>query len=308
MKIGNLEVYGVVYKITNLVNGKVYIGQTINGFDKRYESKGIDIERVYNYYNGRESRKNENEYINIHLLKSIKRYGLNKFNVDKVFDIAFSRNELNIKEQCWISFYNSTDINFGYNRDSGGNNFKRLNETKRKISEYQKGESNVNSIKVICLNTKELFISASDAGRKLKIIQTNICRCCIGTLNYVSSQNGEKLVFCYYNNYLKMNEYEINKLISKASNGNSSSKPKIVICVNTLKVYYSIGKASKQTNVNKGHIVDCCKGKRQCAGKLEDGTKLVWRYVENLSPEEYIKYDIENKLIELYNKELVQAV
>lgn len=36
MKIGNLEVYGVIYKITNKVNNKVYIGQTVLGFKKRY--------------------------------------------------------------------------------------------------------------------------------------------------------------------------------------------------------------------------------------------------------------------------------
>lgn len=35
MKIGNIEVYGVIYKITNTINNKVYIGQTINGFKKK---------------------------------------------------------------------------------------------------------------------------------------------------------------------------------------------------------------------------------------------------------------------------------
>ena len=28
MLIGSLEVYGIIYKIENLVNGKIYIGQT----------------------------------------------------------------------------------------------------------------------------------------------------------------------------------------------------------------------------------------------------------------------------------------
>ena len=50
MKINNLEVYGVIYKITNKVNNKVYIGQTTRCFNKRYDSKGVGVERVYNYH------------------------------------------------------------------------------------------------------------------------------------------------------------------------------------------------------------------------------------------------------------------
>ena len=34
MKIGNLEVYGIIYKIKNLTNGKCYVGATTQGFDK----------------------------------------------------------------------------------------------------------------------------------------------------------------------------------------------------------------------------------------------------------------------------------
>lgn len=46
MKIGSLEVYGIIYKITNKVNNRVYIGQTTKDFNKRYNRKGIGVERV----------------------------------------------------------------------------------------------------------------------------------------------------------------------------------------------------------------------------------------------------------------------
>ena len=38
----NMEVFGIIYKIVNTKNGKVYIGQTSNkyGFNGRYYSKG----------------------------------------------------------------------------------------------------------------------------------------------------------------------------------------------------------------------------------------------------------------------------
>lgn len=41
MKLGKLEVYGVIYKITNTINNKVYIGQTTQnkGFDRRYKHR-----------------------------------------------------------------------------------------------------------------------------------------------------------------------------------------------------------------------------------------------------------------------------
>lgn len=102
MFIGNLEVYGVVYKIRNKINNKVYIGRTIHGFDVRYGKK---------WY--------ENTH-NIKLLNSIKKYGYKNFEVVKILDVAFSNKELNTKEKHYISIYKSNEKKYGYNITSGG--------------------------------------------------------------------------------------------------------------------------------------------------------------------------------------------
>lgn len=102
MFIGNLEVYGVIYKIKNKINNKVYIGRTIHGFDVRYGKK---------WY--------ENTH-NIKLLNSINKYGHENFEVTKILDVAFSNKELNLKEKHYIKMYNSTDKKYGYNITIGG--------------------------------------------------------------------------------------------------------------------------------------------------------------------------------------------
>ena len=62
----NKERYGIIYKITNTVNGKCYIGQTTEkrGFNGRYHRNGTGIERVYKHH---KSLKEHNIRYNVHL-------------------------------------------------------------------------------------------------------------------------------------------------------------------------------------------------------------------------------------------------
>lgn len=84
----------VIYKITNLINNKIYIGKTIN--DKLdYYGSGIIIKH------------------------SINKHGIKNFKKD-IIDNANSVNELNEKEKYWIKYYNSTDLTIGYNIGIGG--------------------------------------------------------------------------------------------------------------------------------------------------------------------------------------------
>ena len=96
--------------------------------------------------------------------------------------------------------------------------------------------------------------------------------------------------------YEKMTEDEIQRYLKKCKTNKSFKK---VICITTRKVFNSLTEATRYYNCSITGINSCCKGRQKSAGKLLDGTKLIWKYIEELTEEEYIKYDIENKLKEL---------
>ena len=58
---------------------------------------------------------------------------------------------------------------------------------------------------------------------------------------------------------------------------------KKVICITTGRIFNSLPEASKYYKCY--HICECCKGKRNYAGKLKDGTPLKWVYLENYNNE-----------------------
>lgn len=132
MHIGNIKVYGIIYDIRNKINNKHYLGQTTrsNGFNGRYCAKGKGIERVYNHY---KNQIKYNEKYNKHLYSSIEKYGLDSFDVIEIFDIAFSKTELDIKEKCWINILDS--LKNGYNETEGGTGNKNILNMCGKVGE-----------------------------------------------------------------------------------------------------------------------------------------------------------------------------
>jgi len=108
----------VIYKTTNLINGKIYIGQ---------------------------DSKNNNKYLGSGdlLKKAIKKYGKENFKKE-ILETCSSQLELDEKERLHIFELNSTDKNIGYNISVGGRNGTTLNrkmsnETKKKMSDAKLG-------------------------------------------------------------------------------------------------------------------------------------------------------------------------
>ena len=115
--------YGLIYKIINLTNGKIYIGQTTRSLEKRW----------------REHINFSKNDINLPFYNSIRNTGALNFKIE-VLGYFNNQAELNLAEIYYIKHYQSLIIyNRGYNLNLGGNNGKHSNFTKEKISKKNTG-------------------------------------------------------------------------------------------------------------------------------------------------------------------------
>jgi len=98
----------IIYKATNKITGKIYVGQTTQPLEKRIKD------------HVKESKSN----IKRPFLLSIKKYGIDNF-IFETIDSSSNLDELNDKEIYWIDIYNSVTPN-GYNITGGGQGKKRI--------------------------------------------------------------------------------------------------------------------------------------------------------------------------------------
>jgi group I intron endonuclease len=111
---------GYLYKLTNKVNGKSYIGQTIRPIEKRFE----------------EHQRPDSHCVA--LCSAIKKYGWDNFEKDYY---ECPDEDLNKHEKLIIEVLETLSPN-GYNLKEGGDNGKHIAETIQKISEAKLGEKN----------------------------------------------------------------------------------------------------------------------------------------------------------------------
>lgn len=142
---------GIIYKATNIFNGKVYIGLTKSSLENRMAGHLSDSKNGKGYY----------------FHRALLKHGFENF-VWEIIDTAKSYNELCSKECYWIKEYKSIDSKYGYNLTYGGEGFKP-NEL---IKEALKGHSVSDEVRQKISNTLK--------GRKLaketieKIRKSNI--------------------------------------------------------------------------------------------------------------------------------------
>ena len=149
----------IIYKATNLINNKIYIGQTINTLEYRMSQHIRDAANP--------NRKT------VYFHNALRKYGAENFKFE-IIDTANTQDELNEKERYWIAYYKSNQREFGYNEDSGGKSGGVKSDiTKRKIGDttLRKWEDEDTASKMlaglrkgteswrqICYNKRVLFI------------------------------------------------------------------------------------------------------------------------------------------------------
>lgn len=93
---------GFIYKITNLINNKIYIGQTIKTVEKRFNQHKNNYIKPY--------------FSQIVLYKAMKKYGIDNFSCEEIEEVE--NKQLDEREKYWIKHYNS--YYDGYNSTIGG--------------------------------------------------------------------------------------------------------------------------------------------------------------------------------------------
>ena len=114
-----VQIYGYIYKIENLVNGKIYIGLT---------TTTPRLRKYHHFYN----LKNE-RHPNFHLQHSFNKHGESNFKFT-VLNYATNKKTLDNLEKDYIKYYNCLDDSKGYNLQSGGSNGKPSLVIREKMS------------------------------------------------------------------------------------------------------------------------------------------------------------------------------
>ena len=154
---------GYIYKISNDINDKLYIGQTTKTIEERFAAHCRDSQRenagCYNY----------------HIYRAMRKYGIEHFHIELIEEC--SEKQLNRKEIYYIKKFNS--YHNGYNSTLGGGGTRTIEIDENKVIEqYEKCKSMTqvakefhcsrSTLKMILLKNDIHIISNKEKGLTIK--------------------------------------------------------------------------------------------------------------------------------------------
>lgn len=244
-----------IYKITNLINGKVYIGQTNN------------LKRRWHQY---KHASKQSEHCQL-ITKAIAKYGIDNFKIEKIDEVD-SREEANEKEEYYMNLYDSRNLNVGYNIMTGGGVFGVTDYVKDKISkgllEYYKTHNGTNYGKKFTEKHK-LAMSISAIGKP----GTN-------TGKKFTEEHKDKIS---KSNMYKKHSDETLKKISSFRIGKSPPNKRITneIIIDVRKNYLSIKEFSKKYNFSETTIRDILYNKIYCDNNYIPPERKIFTFLKN---------------------------
>lgn len=228
-----------VYKITNKINGKCYIGSSIR------------VEQRWKEHINCSKNKNNNKY-NYPLYKAFRKYGLNSFTFEILKDDFNNYEEMINYEQDMIIYYNS--LNNGYNQTLFTKQSENAKENLKKYLELIKCKcAKINMDGKIL----EYYDSYHDAARKN---------------GFNSEQNATKIrqvckgITSSYNSLIFRDLDKNGNIINVPLKNYYGRKTLIAINVDNPmeeKFFKSISDAAKQLNTDRGSISKCIQGNKR---------------------------------------------
>ncbi|HEY1872618.1 MAG TPA: GIY-YIG nuclease family protein [Chitinophagaceae bacterium] len=114
-----VEAGGYIYLITNLVNKKIYVGQTTNSVPIRWHQHKEYARRIHR---------------NNGISNAIRKYGSENFSVQKLAE-AGDQETLNFFEDFYIEYFQTQNQSIGYNLREGGSKGKPCEESRARMAE-----------------------------------------------------------------------------------------------------------------------------------------------------------------------------
>lgn len=213
----------LIYKATNKINNKSYIGLTTRTLKER------KLEHLRHAHN-------ENTYFH----RAINKYGKENFLWEIIDDTSKSLKELKEKETYYIQYFNTLAPN-GYNISTGGETPKIENRRN-----YNYG-NNPSAKKVINLTTLKIYDTVKRAAEENNVSVESIRK---------AIQNNKPCQNCFWDYYDENKKYE--KIIpSKKESKNSRKKVKNIL---TGEIFNTISAAAEKYHIARKTIRDSCNG------------------------------------------------
>lgn len=228
-----------IYKITNTVNNKLYIGFTSTSLIKRLNKHNYDA--TQNSYQSK-------------LHRALLKYGKDKFTIRLIKSFK-NKNKAFKYEQFLIKKFNT--VKRGYNITLGGEGSPGI-----KISEKQKKAIAKALGRPVIRNDGKVFKSVSEAARKCNLYVANIVRCIQG--KRVSTGG---YTWKYLTNDPSLLRIKNRKLAILNADSKRFKKRKIR-CLTNNKIYPSLMAAAKDLGLDYRNIQAVCAGKRQFHGNM----------------------------------------